>query len=181
MDRIREQLGNIQKKGIFGFDKAQLARGQPDMAKNESASSSGKSNASLSDSWINYGDSLNVNNGGKQSLLQKPVAEEDGVDKPSSQKEGFNSELDLFNEKIGDDQSQKKSFEGSPRLSEQVVNGMNVTLLNLNEGERSSVLNKMQQLRPTFNLLDSLMKTILNHGGDNEVDKIRKLSSMVYF
>ena len=94
------------------------------MTKNESASS-GKSTASLSDSWLNFGDSVNVNNGNKQNLSQKPVTEEDLIDKPSSQKEGLNLELDLFNEKsVGDDQSQKKSFEGSPRLSEQVFNGL---------------------------------------------------------
>ncbi|KAI8897706.1 hypothetical protein BC833DRAFT_24134 [Globomyces pollinis-pini] len=59
-----------------------------------------------------------------------------------------------------------------------IIRGMRVTLLNLSESEKDNVRNKIEQIRPTYLKIDTLIQTLLRFGGDREFDKVRKLTGM---
>ena len=69
---------------------------------------------------------------------------------------------------------------GSATNANSSTNGINATVLNLSENEKSAVISKLKQLQPNYNLLDNLIKTILSHGGEREMEKVRKLFGMVH-
>merc|ERR1719354_492180 len=55
---------------------------------------------------------------------------------------------------------------------------MKVNLLKLTDEEKQAVQRKLEEIKPTYMRMDSLMSSLLQNGGNNEFEKVRKLAGM---